>query len=159
MESRLKESLRRIIRESIRLEAKVGRLYMLFSRTLPEDRSFWWELALEEGHHASLLKSAQSSFLDEGLFPTEVFDTAADTLLSIIEELDGAITRFERTSPARAEALELGYRLETSAIESCYQRVCETTVDTEAHRLFRELNQENQDHSRRIAAYRREIGI
>ncbi len=148
--------LQQVVDESIRLERNVGRLYVLFSRLFEQDSDFWWKIAVEEGHHASMLKSAKAAFIDEGMFPSEVFATTLDTLLALNQEIEGDLTRFEQHSPTRSAALDLAHRLETSAIESCYQEVCETTADTEAHRLFKKLNQENQDHARRNQAYKEE---
>ena len=104
--------LQQVVDESIRLERNVGRLYILFSRLFEQDSDFWWKIAVEEGHHASMLKSAKAAFIDEGMFPSEVFATTLDTLLALNQEIEGHLTRFEQNPPTRSAALDLAHRLE-----------------------------------------------
>jgi len=142
-----------IVDESIRLERNVGRLYLLFSHIFDDDESFWWELAIEEENHAALLKSGKICFIQDGLFPREIFDTTLEALLATNLEIEKNLHTFESSPPSRAEAFQLAIHLEISAVESCYQRVVDQACDSVAAKLFKKLNRDNKDHVHRIQQY------
>ena len=157
----MSKSLRRLIEEAIKLEFNMAEIYLSFHHRFPEDASFWWQVALEEKHHASLLRSGEQYFLDDGLFPGEIVGTALDTLVKLNSELK-CILGQEKASPplGRAFAFNLALKLEESAGEIHFQNVMqETEQPSEAIKLFQSLNDADKNHAERIRSYMRQKGL
>lgn len=63
------ETLHKHLDESIKLELNLATLYTLFHDSFEEDEDFWWELAMEERGHASLLQQEKKQPQQKEFFP------------------------------------------------------------------------------------------
>jgi len=147
----------RLIDESIRLELNVSQLYLHFHNLFPEDSEFWWGLALEEKNHAALLKSGKLEFLEAGLFPPEIVGASIRDLVKTNKELEALLERKELES--RASAFQRAIRIEESAGEIHFQQAIVKKQQTEALKLFQQLNRDDKDHAERLRDYVRKMGI
>ncbi len=52
----MREQIQKHLDESIQLELNLAKLYTIFNDCLADDEDFWWDLAMEEQGHATLLQ-------------------------------------------------------------------------------------------------------
>lgn len=150
----MNNNLSDILQESIELELSISRLYTLFHDLYPDDEDLWWQLAIEERNHAALLRYEKSNRqngceMAEGLLANDLEAiTAANNKVVQLTE------RFKSTSPPREEAFSTALDIENSIGEAHYQAFMDSSeVHSVADELFRQLNQDDKDHARRIEAY------
>ena len=155
----MRTELKQLANEAIQLELNVAQLYKLFSDAFPQDRSFWWQLAMEEGNHAALIKSGVDYFMDQGLFPQEMLIDNLDVLRAINAELTELIEQYNNKRPSRQIAFAAALKLECSAAEAHYQNMMTCKDGPKMLELFRNLNGEDKDHAERIRTYMNEKGI
>ena len=74
----MNDDLLQLANEAMQLEQNVSKLYMIFRNACPEDADFWWELVIEEGNHAALIKSGLDYFVPAGIFPYEILPSMED---------------------------------------------------------------------------------
>ncbi len=153
------KELSRLLDESIQLEMNAAALYLSFYRTFPEDAEFWWQLAMEEKNHAALLKSAKQGFVDEGYFPPEILTTNLDALVELNKLTKELLDEHKRKPPSRGSTFEIALKLEQSAGEIDFNLTMEKEGDSPALKLFKRLNKDDKDHTRRIQDYMRRKGI
>ena len=134
--------------EAIKLELNVAELYLLFSQTFPEDRQFWWKLSWEENNHASLIES-EKMFYKVNAFPDELFSVDIEELVKINDSFILIMEHF-KSNPIKETAFKIALELENSAIELHYQMLAESTTNSRAINLFKELNGLDKDHAKRI---------
>jgi hypothetical protein len=161
VKSNMSADPRQLVEEAIKLEFNMAELYISFHNRFPEDASFWWDLAIEEKNHASLLVDNKQCLLDSGLFQSE----NADELLAALANTNNAMTgtlRRELQSPPleRILAFNLALRLEESAWENHFQHAMQITEHTsDALKLLQSLNKDDKDHANRIREYMRQNGM
>ena len=68
-------TLQKHLDESIKLELNLAKLYTLFHDSFFEDEDFWWELAMEEQGHASLLLQEKKQPQPLEFFPDNLLST------------------------------------------------------------------------------------
>ncbi|ANT64389.1 hypothetical protein [Prosthecochloris sp. CIB 2401] len=150
----MKKNLSDILHESIELELNISRLYTLFHDLYPEDEELWWQLAIEERNHAALLRYEKSNqqngcSLAEGFLAPDLegIREANSLVITLIE-------RFGDNCPPREEAFSTALEIENSIGEAHYQAFLDSDEGhSVADELFRQLNQGDKDHARRIEAY------
>lgn len=142
--------VKELLEESIRLEHNVAALYLFFSTIFPVDKSFWWQMGMEEKNHAALLRSGMDDFLDAGIFPEGLLCHNLEELRKANEMIAGRLREYMECHPARDEAFRFALELEESAGEAHFQLVMEDTPGNMAEKLFQQLNEEDRDHARRI---------
>ena len=157
----MSKNLRRLIEEAIKLEFNMAEVYLSFHHRFPEDADFWWDMALEEKNHASLLRSGEQFFLDAGLFPVEIVGTSLGALVNLNCELECILKQEMEFPPlGRAFAFNLAIKLEESAGEIHFQHAMQQTEHpSEAIKLFQSLNEDNKDHADRMHSYMRQKDI
>ncbi len=148
----------KLAEEAIRLEYNVSKLYMIFRDAYPEDEQFWWQLVIEEGNHAALIKSGLDYFMPAGVFP--------DGLLPAMEDMQGAnkelqflLEEYTANPPSRETAFNVALKTEMSAGEIHFQNTMTKSADSRVLAMFQKLNQDDKDHAKRIRAYMRENQI
>jgi hypothetical protein len=151
------------LEQAVELEHNVGRLYSLYHHMFPDDADFWWQLSLEEGNHAALLKSGMT-FLGKGIFPYELLYPNLEQLLQENTCIKELIKRHETHSPSRKEAFDTAYSIENSAYELHFQHTMERKENrdetySELFSIFKQLNQADRDHASRIQAYMLKHGM
>jgi hypothetical protein len=142
-----------MLEQAIEIELKTCELYMIFRNTLRDDASFWNELATEELNHASLIKGVITTFLDDGLLPTELESPSEAELGKTSHRLDQLIAKLRKASPSRETAFTLALEIENSAGELHFQQAMEAPARSPFLKVFQELNNGEEDHARRIRAY------
>ena len=132
------------------LELLVSDLYLRYSETYPEDRDFWWWMALEEKNHAALLKSGRI-YLERGILPEEIIHSSISVLREANIYISALVERAGATTPLpMEEAYREALRIESSAAEIHYQKLMETDSDNKVIAIFKLLGGDDKDHAKRI---------
>lgn len=153
------ERFLKLVDDSIKLENKVGELYLAFHNTHPEDAAFWWELSLEERNHASLLRSGRDYFFDAGLFPEELLLHSINDLEQNIGLLEKVYYQNSNTPFSREETFNIAHYIETCAGELHLQQIMKKESNSKAMEVFKKLNKDDLDHAERIEAYANRVDI
>ncbi len=143
--------------ESIKLELNLAKLYTLLHDACSEDEEFWWELAMEERAHASLLQQEKKQPQPETFFPDNLLAKDLQALIDTNTRITGLIAEYSATPPSRTEALQRAHELELAAGESHFQQFLDSPTHTLAANIFKQLNQEDCDHAKRILEYMQSI--
>jgi len=147
------------LEESIKLELNLARLYTLFNDLFPDDEDFWWQLAMEERGHASLLQQEKKQPQPTEFFPDNLLAADLQMLFEANARILGLLETFAKAAPSREDAFRTALDLELSAGEAHFQDFLDTPDPSPAASIFRQLNQEDRDHAERIRSYMRENGI
>lgn len=142
-----------LLEEFIKLENNTAALYSIFSNTFPEDANFWWELAIEEKHHASLLRSGKDKFASKGLFPTKLISSSLESLEVANKRLAALIEKYGVIPPSREAAFSIATKLEQSAGERDFQEFMDKTSESKIDKIFQKLNYDEKDHVTRLRSY------
>ena len=154
----MSHNLIKLAEEAMRLEYNVSKLYMIFRDAYPEDAAFWWQLVIEEGNHAALIKSGLDYFMPAGVFPEKMFP-AMEELQEANKELESLLEKYTADSPSRETAFNVALKMEMSAGEIHFQQVMTKSADSKVLAMFQKLNQDDKDHAKRIRAYMEENKI
>ncbi|MHC5138753.1 MAG: hypothetical protein ACYSOF_02510, partial [Planctomycetota bacterium] len=100
------DDLTKLTEEAMRLEYNVGKLYMIFRDAHPEDQDFWWQLVIEEGNHAALIKSGRDYFMPVGVFPEGMFP-AMEEMEKANQELESLLEKYTADPPSRETAFNV----------------------------------------------------
>lgn len=133
----------------IETELYISELYLLYSDIFPEDRDFWWNLAVEEKNHAALMKSAVS-FFKKGLFPDEILPDELEMIKSISAGITTQTQKFRLTHPSKDAAYHFAIKIEESGGEFYYQELMNKTSENKIIRIFQRLGEANKNHAERI---------
>lgn len=145
--------------ESIKLELNLARLYTLFNDLFPDDEDFWWQLAMEERGHASLLQQEKKQPQPIEFFPENLLAADLQALIDANQRILELIESFTKNAPSRKEAFKTALDLELAAGEAHFQEFLDTPNPSPAVAIFKQLNQEDRDHAERIRAHMRENDI
>jgi ferritin len=154
----MSEDLIKLAQEAMRLEYNVSKLYMIFRDAYPQDAAFWWQLVIEEGNHAALIKSGISYFMPAELFPDGMLP-AMEEMQEANKELESLIEKYAANPPSRETAFSVALKTEMSAGEIHFQNTMTKSADSKVLEMFQKLNQDDKDHAKRIRAYMKENQI
>ncbi len=149
------ETFQKHLDESIQLELNLATLYTIFNDFFTEDEDFWWELAMEERGHASLLQQEKKHPQQREFFPKNLLASDLQSLIDTNAKIANLISKFKDTPPSRYEALQTAHDLEMAAGESHFQKFLDSPTNSPAANIFKQLNQEDCDHAARILEYRK----
>ena len=144
--------------EAMRLEYNVSQLYMIFRDAYPEDAAFWWQLVIEEGNHAALIKSGLEYFMPVVSLPEEMFPSMKE-IQEANKELGSLLEKYADDPPSREAAFNVALKTEMSAGEIHFQNTMTKSADSKVLEMFQKLNQDDKDHAKRIRAYMKENQI
>ncbi len=147
------EKLQKHLDESIQLELNLAKLYTLFNDCFFEDEDFWWELAMEEQGHATLLQQEKNQPQHKEFFPENLLANDLQSLIDNNTKIAALIASYTCTPPSRAEAFQTAYSLEMAAGESHFQQFLDSPSNSFSANIFKQLNQEDRDHAARIIQY------
>jgi ferritin len=147
------EKLQKHLDESIKLELNLAKLYTLLNDHLTEDEDFWWQLAMEERGHASLLQQEKKQPQPMEFFPDNLLAKDLQSLIDTNEKISALITAYTAVPPSRTEAFQTALDIEMAAGESHFQQFLDSPANTFSSKIFQQLNQEDRDHAERIRAY------
>ncbi len=144
----------KIFERLAKIELLVSDIYMRLSEVIPDDKEFWWRLAMEERGHASLIRTGYETFEAMNLFPDELTSISLEELDRSVEEKESLLKRLSSSpSPiSREEALRAALAIEEQDIEMKFQSLMEKVSESKAMRLFQTLNKDTHDHAKRIKA-------
>lgn len=148
-----------IIDESISLELNVGNLYLLFHDLFPQDAPFWWRLAEEEKNHAALIRSGKEYFAPLDQFPQGMLHDNLSDLKEANRRILSLIKESKVHPPSRTEAFNAALTIEQSAGECHFQKFMNGKTGSPIDRIFRELNDGDAEHAKRLMAYMEKNGI
>ena len=136
-------------------EQMVALIYMKFSELFPEDKDFWWQLAMEEKCHASIGKSIQEIFAPLKLYPAEFLAEPLDKLSASIAEKKKLLETLDKNPEklSREDAVNSALEIEDSDVEKIFQEIMEKIPQTRQDRLFQRLNKDTSDHIRKLKEY------
>jgi ferritin len=147
------ETFQKHLDESIQLELNLATLYTIFHDSFEEDEDFWWELAMEERGHASLLQQEKKQPQQKEFFPENLLATDLQSLIDTNENIKKLISLYKETLPSRTDALRTAHEIEMAAGESHFQQFLDSPTNSTAGDIFKQLNQEDCDHAARILEY------
>ncbi len=153
------EQIRKHLDESIQLELNLAKLYTIFNDCLPDDEDFWWDLAMEEQSHATLLQQEKKQPQQKEFFPENLLAKDLQSLIDTNTRIAELISAWSTTPPSRAEAFKTAYDLEMAAGESHFQQFLDSPTNSYSSNIFKQLNQEDRDHAARILQYMQENKI
>ena len=145
--------------ESIKLELNLAKLYTIFHDSLEEDEDFWWQLAMEERGHASLLQQEKKQPQPEEFFPDNLLAKDLQSLIDTNEKISGLVSEYSAKPPSRAAAFLAALDIELAAGESHFQHFLDSPTSSFSANIFKQLNQEDRDHAERIREYMKENDI
>ena len=152
------KKLRQIIDESIRLEGHLAELYQQFAIWFPDDDHFWLTLAMEEKNHAAMLRSGKESFLDQGIFPTDLLGPFSG-MKQVNQRISEFIQQGKLNKPTRTRVFNTAYRLEVSAGEYHFQVFANKPFHSDMEKVFKQLIGYDKDHAQRILQYMKQHDI
>ena len=142
-------------------EQLVSQIYIKFSELFPEDRDFWWRLAMEEKCHASIGKSIQEIFAPMKLYPKEFLNESTDKLLKSNNEKKALLDRLAENPLAltREQAFSAAIEIEDSDVEKIFQEIMEKIPETREDKMFQRLNMDTSDHIKKLKKYAEDTGL
>ena len=152
-------TLKRVIEQSIKLESNASELYTLFYQTFEEDKAFWWDLRKEEENHAVFLESAKNIFEDSNGFPRELICDSLQSLINANKDLRMMIDNFRSNPPSRETAFNAALKVEMSVGEIHFQNAMHQPNESEILKAIQQLNNDDEDHARRIRTYMNANGV
>jgi hypothetical protein len=158
-DTQMNTNLEKVIDKSIQLEKNVSKIYLVFKETFECDAEFWWELVVEEEHHAAIIKSGKLYFEPIHQFPEDILSTTIEDLDMANQTCEECLQKYKMIAPTREEAFNLGLKLESSAGEIHFQKFMMKQSDSEMTRIFQQLNGDDVNHYKRIKAYMLEHNI
>lgn len=153
------ETLQKHLDESIKIELNLAKLYTILHDCFSEDEDFWWQLAMEERGHASLLQQEKKQPQPLAFFPENLLAENLQSLVDANTRISELITLFSRTPPTRYTAFRTALELELSAGESHFQEFLDSPASSYSSNIFKQLNQEDRDHAERIRDYMNQNNI
>lgn len=142
----------------IALERRAAALYRYFHNSFCEDGSLWWQLCIEEEHHAALLRALLDYFPDKSI-PAELLTVAEDELHKTVACIDACIEAHGENAFTRASAMQTALKLEGLSGEFEFQQLIASGIQSPAIDIFRQLCGEERDHARRISTYMQQHGL
>ena len=139
----------------IDFESSISEVYMEFSRIFPDDKEFWWRIAMEEKNHASIIQSGRDVFNSMGLFPVELTSLSIDYLKLALAEKKALLSRIkeQHQNLTRKKAVAIAIKIEESDIENIFQELMKIHPDLKSIKVFQTLNKETCDHAVRLLRY------
>lgn len=142
----------KIIDEAIDHELVISDLYLHFHRLFPEDRDFWWTMALEEKNHASILiniitLSKIVKKVPKSIIPRDPlsFKQEKERVAELVHTLDPNLTR--------EKAFQMAYDTEISSGEEHYRLFVNNHSEQDVFKVFQQLSKQDNDHAARILEY------
>lgn len=155
----MKEPLIELMNESIKLEFHLADLYLIFSKALPGDCAFWYQLHMEEINHASIIQSAREAWLSGRNPPLEILCPNVEELIELNKKVASLLEQYRENHPSRETAFNLALDLEESPGEAHLQNAMDQPPSSPLMELFQMLNGDGKKHASRIRTYMRDKGI
>ncbi len=144
---------------SICIEYNISAIYTFFHESFPEDSEFWWKLALEEKNHAALFESSIDIIKNIDQFPQDLIVHDISTLKTDNKKTLDLVYQYKSLPPNREQAFNTALELENTETELRYQKFMINHNNNQIERIFREINESDKNHTKRLLAYMEEHGV
>lgn len=144
------DQMKELIEASSRLEKNVGKIYQILSRKFPEDRQFWWQLAMEEEHHSSLYDSFLRGYMLLNVFPSEIVDHDLAGIQKANERLEADLSGMDQWERTKVQFYEYALEIEQLASEGKFQQAMTEEDPSRFLQMVQRLNADNIRHKERI---------
>lgn len=148
------------LEESVAYEERLAELYRLFAKRHPRDEAFWSELAVEEEHHAAILRSL-GVWVAIGADVAHVVAPSLPKLKKSNAVLSRVLERARKEPVTRSDAFNIALNLERTASEAHFQKtmVGKAGGNDKLAGAMRRLCAFDKDHLKRIRAMMKTAGI
>ena len=153
----MQNDIRRRIEESEKLEKNIADIYLIFSERFQRHSVFWITLSIEEKNHAELFRTALANFIPLEYFPEEILCPSLEDLIDSNSEIEKIKENDEEFSIQ--DACNLALRFEDMTGEFYYKLAMTAPAKSETMKVFKELNDDEIDHAKRILTLMKEGGI
>lgn len=144
---------------SICIEYNIGAIYSFFHESFPEDSEFWSKLALEEKNHAALFEISIEILKDLNQFPQDFIVNDIKLLEKDSKKTLDLIYQYQSSPPNREQAFNKALEIENTETELQFQTFMDNHSDNKIERIFREINESDKDHAKRLLAYMKKHDI
>lgn len=152
-------TLQQHLDESIKLELNLAKLYTIFHDRFSEDEDFWWQLAMEERGHASLLQQEKKQPQPMEFFPDNLLSKDLQSIVDSNRRISELVAEYSENPPSRAAAFQTALDIELAAGEAHFQEFLDSPSNSFSSNIFKQLNQEDRDHAERIREYMKQNSI
>lgn len=147
----------RYLKEAIKLELNMAKLYSKFMDWYPEDELFWWQLSNEEKNHASLLENLKAIEIEKEII-NYFIDNKLDEMIETNMEIEALIEDYTQSLPKKRIAYKKALNFENRAFEAHYQKIMvNLNTDHDFFSIIKRLNKDDKDHGKRILTLIKEI--
>lgn len=152
-------TLQQHLDESIKLELNLAKLYTIFHDRFSEDEDFWWQLAMEERGHASLLQQEKKQPQPMEFFPDNLLSKDLQSIVDSNRRISELVAEYSENPPSRVAAFQTALDIELAAGEAHFQEFLDSPSNSFSSNIFKQLNQEDRDHAERIREYMKQNSI
>ncbi len=147
-----------LIQEAVKFEMEIYNLYTLYGKLYTEDSAFWNKIAKEERNHAVIMQKSYSYLESDNKIFNQIIPNNILSIIDNKEKIDKLIVDFNKV-PDRVFAFNLALLIETSLLESTYQKFMASNFESKDNILFQKLNGDEKDHIKRITKYMKQNNI
>ncbi|MBI5049661.1 MAG: rubrerythrin family protein [Nitrospirae bacterium] len=152
------EIIDNLLEECIAIELNVGNLYLFFYNNIPHSGDFWWQLSIEEGNHAALLKGYLGKIREKD-FLSKIFFSEMEELKKTNTYIKKLYKKYQEKIPSLEEACKTALKLEGMVGEQHYQTLVTISSESPLIQIMQKLNSSDKNHMDRIAEYMKGHGI
>jgi len=139
------------------IELGVAGIYKTFSELLPGDKDLWYELAMEEENHASILVIG-SKYNEIGELPDYMVPDSLPAMKETIKLVKETEKRALSEPPTLRAALDMSLKLEKTKEESYLPEILAKETDSEVVSRLKRLLTDTKQHIRKIMDYKKRKG-
>lgn len=153
----MKTKLSERIKTCIAIESGIAEIYHSFSGLFPKAKSFWYELAMEEENHASVLLVG-SKYVKSGKLPGYIVPRSLKKMKSTLQLIDDIKEKINSGNISMKEALDMAMKLELTMEESYVLEVLTRETKDEVIARLQKLVGETKVHVTKISEYMQRKG-
>ena len=147
-----------IIKNAIKFELSMSKLYSCFQEHFTEDAEFWKSLSEEEKSHAQIIMKFKPFLKMDKSVSDEFLSLSKENLQSNIELINSYIKDFN-SEIKRIDAFKIAIDLETKSCEEHYRTLLNEETNSDVKRVFQSLNGEDKKHYQKIIDYMNAVHI
>jgi hypothetical protein len=146
------------LKACIAIELGVADIYRAFTEMLPEAKEFWYELAMEEENHASILVIG-SKYNEIGKLPDYIVPDSLPNMKTTLELVRDIDAKIKSERPSLKTALDMALLLEKTMEESYMPEVLSKETDSEVASRLKKLLADTRKHKVKVAEYMKSKGF
>jgi hypothetical protein len=153
----MKNDLSERIKTCVAIESGIADIYHSFARLFPKAKTFWYELAMEEENHASVLLIG-SRYVKLGILPNYIVPKSLHKMNSTLQLIDYTKKRIKSDDISMKEALDTAMKLELTMEESYLLEVLTRETNNEVIARLQKLLGDTKLHITKISEYMQKKG-